>query len=45
MFTEGYAATTGDAWIRPDLAHEALRIGRILAGLVPREPRPTGWWP
>jgi RNA polymerase sigma factor (sigma-70 family) len=38
MFTEGYAATTGDRWIRPDLAQEALRIGRVLAGLVPREP-------
>jgi RNA polymerase sigma factor (sigma-70 family) len=38
MFTEGYAATSGDRWIRPDLANEALRIGRILAGLVPREP-------
>lgn len=42
MFTEGYAATTGDAWIRPDLAREALRIGRILAGLVPREPEAHG---
>ena len=42
MFTEGYAATTGDAWIRPDLAQEALRIGRILAGLVPREPEAHG---
>ena len=38
MFTEGYAATSGDRWIRPDLAHEALRIGRVLTGLVPREP-------
>ena len=38
MFTEGYSATTGDRWIRPDLANEALRIGRVLAGLVPREP-------
>jgi len=38
MFTEGYAATSGDRWIRTDLAAEALRIGRILAGLVPREP-------
>ncbi|EMY33721.1 RNA polymerase sigma factor [Arthrobacter crystallopoietes BAB-32] len=37
MFTEGYAATSGDRWLRPDLAGEALRIGRILAGLVPRE--------
>lgn len=38
MFTEGYAATSGARWIRPDLAGEALRIGRVLAGLVPREP-------
>ncbi|MDK1358803.1 RNA polymerase sigma factor [Arthrobacter sp. zg-Y1219] len=38
MFTEGYAATSGDTWIRPDLAGEALRIGRVLAGLVPQEP-------
>ncbi|MCC9177610.1 RNA polymerase sigma factor [Arthrobacter sp. zg-Y750] len=38
MFTEGYAATAGETWIRPDLANEALRIGRILAGLVPRVP-------
>ena len=38
MFTEGYAATAGEAWMRPDLAGEALRIGRVLAGLVPREP-------
>jgi RNA polymerase sigma factor (sigma-70 family) len=38
MFTEGYAATSGDRWIRPDLANEALRIGRVLTGLVPREP-------
>lgn len=42
MFTEGYAATTGDTWIRPDLAREALRIGRILAGLVPGEPEVHG---
>jgi len=38
VFTEGYAATSGDTWIRKDLANEALRIGRILAALVPREP-------
>lgn len=37
IFTEGYAATSGDRWIRPDLAHEALRLGRVLAGLLPRE--------
>ncbi|WP_146361934.1 RNA polymerase sigma factor [Arthrobacter yangruifuii] len=38
MFTEGYAATGGEAWMRQDLANEALRIGRILAGLVPAVP-------
>ncbi|MCP2031020.1 RNA polymerase sigma factor (sigma-70 family) [Okibacterium sp. HSC-33S16] len=38
IFTEGYAATSGDRWLRIDLAHEALRLGRVLAGLVPREP-------
>jgi predicted RNA polymerase sigma factor len=38
VFTEGYAATSGDSWIRPDLAHEALRLGRVLARLLPREP-------
>lgn len=38
IFTEGYAATSGDRWIRPDLANEALRLGRVLAGLLPREP-------
>ncbi|MBP3036403.1 RNA polymerase sigma factor [Arthrobacter sp. zg-ZUI100] len=38
MFTEGYAATSGDQWIRPDVAAEALRLGRVLERLVPREP-------
>jgi len=42
VFTEGYAATSGDRWIRTDLADEALRIGRVLAGLVPREPEVHG---
>lgn len=37
LFTEGYAATSGDRWIRTELAHEALRLGRVLAGLLPRE--------
>lgn len=40
VFTEGYAATTGERWTRPDLADEALRLGRIVAGLLPREPDP-----
>lgn len=38
IFTEGYAATGGDRWVRPDLADEALRLGRTLAALLPREP-------
>lgn len=38
IFTEGYAATSGDRWVRTDLAAEALRLGRVLAGLAPREP-------
>ena len=38
LFTEGYAASAGNSWIRPDLALEALRLGRLLSRLVPREP-------
>ncbi|MBV8783689.1 MAG: RNA polymerase sigma factor [Gammaproteobacteria bacterium] len=37
IFNEGYAATSGDDWIRPSLCEEALRIGRILAELAPHE--------
>ena len=37
IFNEGYAATAGDDWMRPALCEEALRLGRILAGLVPDE--------
>lgn len=42
VFTEGYSATSGDCWIRTDLADEALRLGRVLAGLMPREPEVHG---
>jgi RNA polymerase sigma factor (sigma-70 family) len=35
IFNEGYAATHGDEWMRTDLCDDALRLGRILAGLVP----------
>ena len=42
VFTEGYSATSGPEWMRPDLAAEALRLGRVLAGLVPREPEVLG---
>ncbi len=37
IFNEGYAATAGDDWMRPALCEDALRLGRILAGLVPGE--------
>ncbi|WP_197386780.1 RNA polymerase sigma factor [Ralstonia pseudosolanacearum] len=37
IFNEGYAATSGEAWTRPALCDEALRLGRILAGLMPDE--------
>ncbi len=37
IFNEGYSATAGDDWLRPALCEEALRQGRILAGLVPNE--------
>lgn len=42
IFNEGYAATTGDDWIRPGLCEEALRLGRILAELIPHEPEVHG---
>jgi predicted RNA polymerase sigma factor len=37
VFNEGYTATAGDDWMRPALCEEALRLGRILAGLLPAE--------
>jgi RNA polymerase sigma factor (sigma-70 family) len=37
IFNEGYSATAGDDWMRPALCEDALRLGRILAGLVPQE--------
>ncbi|GAA1877743.1 RNA polymerase sigma factor [Asanoa iriomotensis] len=42
IFTEGYAATSGDRWIRRDLAEQAMRLGRILAALMPAEPEVYG---
>ena len=42
IFNEGYAATAGDDWMRPALCEEALRLGRILVGLVPGEPEAHG---
>src|SRR5580693_3075327 len=37
IFNEGYSATSGEDWIRPELCAEALRLGRLLAGLMPRQ--------
>lgn len=42
IFNEGYSATGGDDWMRPALCEEALRLGRVLAGLVPTEPEVHG---
>jgi RNA polymerase sigma factor (sigma-70 family) len=42
VFNEGYSATAGDDWLRPALCEDALRLGRILAGLVPQEPEVHG---
>ena len=42
IFNEGYAATAGDDWMRPELCEDALRLGRILGGLAPDEPEVHG---
>jgi predicted RNA polymerase sigma factor len=42
IFNEGYSATAGDDWMRPSLCEDALRMGRILAGLAPEEPEVHG---
>jgi RNA polymerase sigma factor (sigma-70 family) len=42
VFNEGYSATAGEDWMRPALCEEALRLGRILAGLAPDEPEVHG---
>lgn len=42
IFNEGYSATAGDDWMRPGLCEDALRLGRILAELVPAEPEVHG---
>jgi RNA polymerase sigma factor (sigma-70 family) len=42
VFNEGYAATAGDDWMRPALCEDAMRLGRILVGLMPDEPEVYG---
>jgi RNA polymerase sigma factor (sigma-70 family) len=42
IFNEGYSATAGDDWMRPALCEDALRLGRVLAGLAPQEPEVHG---
>lgn len=42
IFNEGYSATAGDDWMRPALCEDALRLGRILAELMPKEPEVHG---
>jgi RNA polymerase sigma factor (sigma-70 family) len=42
VFNEGYSATAGDDWMRPALCEDALRLGRVLAELVPKEPEVHG---
>lgn len=43
IFNEGYSATSGDAWMRPALCEEALRLGRVVAGLLPDVPEVQGF--
>jgi RNA polymerase sigma factor (sigma-70 family) len=42
IFNEGYSATSGEDWVRPNLCQEALRLGRIVAELAPNEPEVHG---
>lgn len=42
IFNEGYSATSGDDWVRPGLCEDALRLGRVLAELMPNEPEVHG---
>ncbi|MFC1415580.1 RNA polymerase sigma factor [Streptacidiphilus cavernicola] len=42
VFNEGYSATAGDDWMRPGLCEDALRLGRVLAGLMPSQPEVHG---
>jgi len=42
VFNEGYTATSGESWVRPEVCEEAVRLGRILAGLVPHDAEAHG---
>jgi RNA polymerase sigma factor (sigma-70 family) len=42
IFNEGYSSTSGDRWVRQDVAEDAMRLGRVLAGLLPKEPEVHG---
>jgi RNA polymerase sigma factor (sigma-70 family) len=42
VFNEGYSATSGDSWVRPELCSEALRLGRMLASLTPNDTETLG---
>jgi RNA polymerase sigma factor (sigma-70 family) len=42
IFNEGYTATSGTSWVRPELCAEAMRLGRILSALAPHEPEAFG---
>jgi RNA polymerase sigma factor (sigma-70 family) len=42
IFNEGYSASAGEHWMRPDLAHEGIRLARMLAALAPHEPEVLG---
>ena len=42
IFNEGYTAARGDDWLRPQLCHEALRLGRVLVAVAPNEPEAHG---
>lgn len=42
IFNEGYTATRGEEWLRPQLCNEALRLGRVITSIAPHEPEAHG---